>query len=711
MKPHFLALLLAPPLAALLLTQAVIFQQSTAAGRWLFPLLLLNIAFIVVIVGAAGVAAARFWRRWRRGGGGSRLASRLAGLFLGMALLPSAALYAVSAGGVLRGIESWFDTPLGQAFEEGMIFGQNVLGREFDSLRRDALNLAATIDNGRSLPFWRDDLLLLYRLDDIVIYDYAGSPVASAGGGDAEPLSAPALRNLRRGRTHHSIAEGEGGRTLEVAAPLASRRSGYALKASRALPEVIDAGLSEVDAGRKAYERLLILRRGLLYSFMATLTLSFAMVLAVSIWASVRLGMRIFRPLTRMARAAEAVGRGDFEGRLPESARDDEIGLLSRAFNEMMSDLRRSRAEIGERQAMLSKANEYMTNLLESLSAGVLAVDANGRLARANRRAESMLGAALRPLEGVHYSEWRALPEIAEMVREFEASAAEDGEHRLPGGEGRALVARLRRLPAEAGGGTLVMIDDISRQIEAERRMAWLESSRQFMHEIHNPLTPIQLAADRLQSKLSGKLGSEDEQLLTRLASIITAQVSAMRQMAIEFRRYAEVMSFRMSEVDLNALASEAAQMYENPPLFPEVQADSSLPPVQGDSGKILQALRNLLANASDAAAGRPDPRVVVRTELRSSHAALIVEDNGGGLAPGMAERAFTPYQTTKSKGTGLGLAIVRNIMEGHEGEVLLENANGGARATLLFPLRPKGRSQGDEEGGTPPSGDKPEKE
>lgn len=685
MKPYQFYLLLALPLLVLALTQIVTLQQTPLAGEWLYPLLAANVALIVLMLAGIVWAAARLWRRWRLGAAGSRLASRLAGLFLTMALLPATGLYVISASSIFRGIESWFSTPLGHAFEEGLAFGQSVLGREFEGLEKDAHNLARAIDSGRSLPFWRDDLQLLYQVEELIIYNREGVPIAAASGETADNLSELALNAVRRNQAYRNVSEGAR-RNLEVVLRLSQQRSGYALKVSRPLPAGIAAGLDEVERGRQAYQNLLIVRRGLLLSFMATLTLAFVIVLAVSLWASARLGLHLFRPLTRMAAAATAVGRGDFNHRLPVGEVDDEIAQLGRAFNSMVGDLRQSRREISERQAALAESNAYLENLLASLTTGVLAVDAAGRLARFNHNAEQMLRTPLAHLMGKHFSKWTPLPQIAPLVRDIMSAADTGGkEQRLSGASGCMLVARLRRL--SHGGGVLVMVDDISKQIEVEREAVWEEASRRFAHEIKNPLTPIQLAADRLQSKLADKLAGDDKQLLSRLSSTITNQVEAMREMVDAFRMYADKQRRRKTMVDLNDIAAEVIHLYERPPLRLQLRKDESLPPINGDAVLLRQALHNLMTNATDAVAGVAEPKIIVQVARREDKALLTVEDNGGGVADEMRGKVFNPYQTDKAHGTGLGLVIVRKIMEEHGGEAYLENVNDGTRATLIFLL------------------------
>ena len=684
MKPKWFYALMMPPLAVLIVTQVITFQQSPLAGEWLYPLLVANVILIVLMLLIITAAAVFFLRKWRRGGG-SRLAARLAGLFLAMGLLPATGLYVVSASSVFRGIESWFSTPLGHAFEEGIAFGQHVLGREFERLERDARSMAAAIESGRSLPFWGDDLQLLYRVDDIAIYDQDGRPQVNSLSPLSEPLSAAALKTLRDRRAYRAVSADR--RSVESVIPLPSRRSGFALKVSRAIPDNIADGLREIEQGRQAYEKLLILRRGLLYSFMATLTLSFAMVLLVSLWASIRLGARLFRPLNRMATAASAVGRGDFNYRLPASPAGDEIAQLSQAFNAMVDDLELSRRQIGERQAALSKANAYLENLLESLTAGVLTVDGDGCLRQFNGNAEQLLKTPLSPLKGKHFRDWTAAEDIAALVGEFMKGGGDVAEHRRAEGE-RMLVVRLRRLTS--AGGMLVIVDDISRQIKAEREAVWEEASQRFAHEIKNPLTPIRLAAERLENKLGDKLEGEERGMLSRLSSTIINQVEAMREMVDAFRLYASEKSGRSERMDLGAMAAELAGLYERPGLTIHRRLAENIPPIRGDAVALRQALHNILSNAVDAAAGAKAPQLWLCAEPESGGGAVLsVEDNGGGVPEEMLAEAFKPYRTGKKKGTGLGLSIAQKIMKDHGGSLTLENTPEGARASLRFPPSP----------------------
>ena len=684
MKARLFYSLLSAPLVVLALTLFVIFQKTLLTGNWLITLLAVNFILTIIILAGIIVAAARFWRRWRRREAGSRLASRLAGLFLGMAFLPAIALYFIAVGGVFQGIESWFSTPLGQALEKGLSFGQSVLKQEFDRLQVDARNLAVVIDSRQSLPFWQEDLRLLYQVENITIYDAEGIPVVSALNEPALPLDSAALKRIQRNQSYVKLSDTPP-RNLEVALPLPQQRSGFAIKVSRALPDELDIGLAEVEKGREEYEKLLFLRRGLFYSFMAVLSLSLVIVLAVSLWASARLGAHLFRPLNKMSKAALAVGRGDFSYRLSVGDSNDEIAQLSRAFNMMVGDLQKNRIEISERQAVLTQTTLYLENLLSSLTSGVLVFDVDGRLVRFNEIAENMLATPLSPLKNERFNQWTTLPNVVEMLKTFVDGDKDSVEDRLTLADHTTLVARMRRLPLSGGGGILMMVDDISRQIRAERENVWEEASQRFAHEIKNPLTPIQLASDRLKKKLINKLEDEDRNMLLRLSHTITEQVNAMRDMVDAFRLYADEQSRRHNLLNLNEIALEVTPLYEIPSLTLRTRCADNLPMIRGDAVLLRQVLHNLLGNACEAARQSESPQVALETVYDNGQIILTIEDNGGGIAPKMLDNLFTPYQTTKEKGSGLGLVIVRKIIEKHQAQVYLENIDGGARATLIF--------------------------
>lgn len=670
--------LLAAALAALLLTQAATYQDPAFLENWLLPLLAADALIILAAAAALAAAARRMWIGWKRGAAGSRLALRLAGMFLAMALVPAVTLYAVSVNSIFRGIESWFETPLGRSFERGLEFGRDVVGEEYVRLEYLARDFAADSRMRRgAFPFWVNDIRLIHNLDEISIFDEKGQPLA---GDAAGKLDDGILEDLRDRRWYRGLSGEGAAQNIVVGLRLPPGGDSYALLLSRRLPEDLAAGLSEIEAGKQNYDRLLTLRNGLRFSFLAALTLAAMMTLMAAGWLSLILGQRWSRPLSRLAAAAAAVGRGDLSARLRAEG-GDEVAKLNRAFNQMVDDLDRARRAAAERQAAVTGANLYLENLLASLTAGILAFQRDGKLSRHNDGAARLLGGDLSKLRGLSLSEWaKADPRQAETARMI-SSMLDSGEteSRLRQ-NGRALVFRVRRLPEDAGGGALVVLDDITRQIRAEREAAWEEASQRFAHEIRNPLTPIQLSAERMGRKFSGKLPPEDARVLEQSVRVITDQVGAMREMVDRFRHYAES-GRRRGRVDLAELARDMATMHPHA----ECDAPDSLA-VNGDAVALRQVLHNLLANAARAAGAAESPRVRVRAERDADGTARItVEDNGGGVSPEMLPRVFDPH-VSGGDGAGIGLAVARSIAEEHGGKLTLENIADGARAVFILP-------------------------
>lgn len=492
-------------------------------------------------------------------------------------------------------------------------------------------------------------------------------------------MPAAALAKLREKPLHRDLSDFG----IAVVARAPAGGGVFAVRIARALPADLLAGLREVELGRREYDKLLAVRRGLRLSFLLTLTLAFLMILLASAAAALWLGGRLSHPLVRMASAATAVGRGDFSGRLAESG-SDEIGMLSRAFNAMVDDLAQSRRTAEERRAALAAANLYLENLLASLSSGVLVFDEAGRLSQVNAAASRLLRADLNAFVGKPAQNTPALAGIAETVA---VAVGETQERRLAGPGDSALVARTRRLsPSRAGAGTvIVVVDDITRQMRAEREAAWEEASRRFAHEIKNPLTPIRLAAERLGRKLSGKLPAEEKETLERLVTTIVNQVDAMREMVDSFRGNAGERPQQTERVDLSALVREVARLYERPGL--RLSLDLAQTPAVAAAPLILrQVLHNLLSNAAEAVAEKESPEITVALRPEKEGALLTVCDNGGGLPEEIAGKLFEPYVTTKPGGTGLGLAMARKAIAAMGGEVAVENSGEGVRAAIYLP-------------------------
>ena len=474
------------------------------------------------------------------------------------------------------------------------------------------------------------------------------------------------------------------------------------------LPPTVASHAAALQSGYRDYQELSLARGGLKQIYTVTLTLTLILAVFAAVAGGILLAGSMTAPLVQVAEGTKAVAEGNFR-RLREYAGKDELHELTQSFNAMTRQLSEARDAVEARSRELENARAYLERVLTNLSAGVIVLDRQLRLVTANHGAVRILGLpAAAP--------GRRLDELVpEFARQVEAALADQSLATAPNeswqrqieikrsaaddGETLSLLARGSQLPLEDGPGYVVVFDDITQVISAQRALAWGEVARRLAHEIKNPLTPIQLAAERLEMKLARRLSAEDATVLTRGAKTIVNQVAAMKRMVDDFRDYARVPPAHLGPLDLNGLIEEVAALYGaerggsgDGPL--RLELAGGLPRILGDSTQLRQVVHNLLANAQEAAQGgaRP-PRVTVRTEALSPHAGappqavrLTVEDNGPGFAANILRRAFEPYVTTKPSGSGLGLPIVKKIVEEHDARIELANLGaGGAAVTVVF--------------------------
>ncbi len=383
----------------------------------------------------------------------------------------------------------------------------------------------------------------------------------------------------------------------------------------------------------------------------------------------------------------------------------DELGVLTHSFNSMTRQLSDARAQAEHHRHEMEAAQAYLESVLANLSAGVLAFDLRFRLRAANRGALAILGDDLAGFEQTRLQDWPRHETLAGAILGGFARRGDEWQEQLelarPDGMTQALLVRGTALPAGGGGGYVVVFDDITRLIAAQRSAAWGEVAQRLAHEIKNPLTPIQLSAERLQLKLADQLSGPSRELLDRATQTIVNQVEAMKNMVNDFRDYARTPLPQLAAVDLAALLGEVLGLYDNSRAAiavtcprsgsPGTQSEpaptpGTLPPVLADANQLRQVLHNVLTNAQDALCDVADPHITINTTQESGRARLTIRDNGPGFPPQILSRAFEPYVTTKSKGTGLGLAIVKKIVDDHGGEIRLANDHGG-EVSIWLPL------------------------
>ena len=714
-------------------------------------LLLFNGVLAVALIGWVLLMSARLARQIRRRQFGARLTARFALSFALVGVLPGALIYMLSVQFMSRSIESWFNVRVENALEAGLSLGRAALDNQLEELTARAKSAASKLARTDDPEMANALLQLRETLDAVEAMVFTGNgrlvAFSSSSYGQLIPEGPPlhVLSQLRVSRLYAEAeaeepgmgrAGQEAGLHLRVVVPIPNQdrvpslSSGAAdmrwLQVIQPVPEKIARSASLVQQGFGDYQELALSRTGLRKLYSITLTLALVLSVFAAIVAALAISRRLVRPLLSLAAGTQAVAVGDYRP-LPEPPEKDEVGQLTRSFNAMTRQLDDARRMVEANRLQLERSNVYLESVLSNLSSGVLVFDEGFRVTLFNQGAQTILQADLRSVRGCPLETVEQTMAFAQQIRQaFAAHAAVESERQhwqqqfeldLPQAiaQGKnqhvvTLLARGTRMNLDGrNNGYLVVFDDISEVISANRTVAWGEVARRLAHEIKNPLTPIQLSAERLAHKLSGRLPPDDAAMLQRATNTIVNQVASLKQMVDDFREYARTPPAQLQPIDLNALVADVLTLYgwdpasERPALDGQsvrlsVSFDADLPDIEGDPTQLRQVIHNLLANARDALqaqAGESDALIEVQTRLVRSEleagrtqlaAHLMISDNGPGFEPQVLSRVFEPYVTTKATGTGLGLAIVRKIIEEHGGRIEVSNRRaGGARISILF--------------------------
>lgn len=680
--------------------------MATAADTGIFtrhyPLLIaLNVVLAFAMVTLVSWQLKALWRDYRAQIFGARLKLRLMLMFGVIAVLPGALVYAVSVQFVTRSIESWFDVRVEKALESGLHLGRSALDSLLADLTEKARVMAFELSDLRESG--RRSALLRLReqqgVQSAALFSVGGQLLSSASseisGGLPELPTQAQLKEARSSRTVTAV-DGEGGKLyLRALVPVPARtvfEEPRILQLIQPVPALLAQDADSVQAVYRDYQELQLARQGLTRIYALTLTLTVLVALFGAFALAFVMTRRLSAPLSILAEGTQAVAQGDFSPRQAVYSRD-ELGMLTQSFNRMTSQLNDARMETERHRAELESARGYLESILANLSAGVLVFDRYAVLRTVNEGAFSILGDDFSDLVGEAVADWPRQLLLGQFICDnFAASKELDWQAQLelerPNGMPQVLLLRGSRLPEASGGGEVVVFDDVTRIIAAQRSAAWGEVARRLAHEIKNPLTPIQLSAERLQLKLSGKLANGDADMLARGTQTIINQVQAMKRMVDDFRDYARLPAPEVAPLDLNELIREVLGLYESSAVRIEARLASRLPPVLGDATQLRQIIHNLLRNGEDALEGHADGVIRVRTEVAAGRARLLISDNGPGFPGDMLPRIFEPYVTTKARGTGLGLPIVKKIVDEHHGNIEISNApEGGARIDIRLPL------------------------
>lgn len=679
--------------------------------RWLIVSITI---FLLLLIGVVGFLLGRLRRRLKTGEFGSKLALRLLMVFSLMAILPGVLIYSISVQFLEKSIESWFDVKVDRALEGGLTLGQTVLDNLLEELQKKAQVAALDLAEPASFPLTvLNQLLIQSQIQEATLFNQEGKVIAFTSLDDAvlfpEIPNTEAMRHIRMQKNYSAVETlADNTLYLRVLVPvnvLSAEEDIRVLQVLQRVPPSIARNAEIVQAGFSDYQELMLSRQGLTRLYSATLTLALLLALFSALACAFLISEKLSAPLGLLAEGTRAVAQGDFSRRHQVHS-TDEFGILTESFNLMTEQLAAARTIAQQHQQEVENARAYLENILANLSSGVIVFDKALRIRAVNQSAEQILQIPLISFEGLTVEECAEQESglrllAAEIRGGFDSEEAGEWQRQVlhfTADKEQVLLLRGSRLPQASGGGGVVVFDDITSLLQVQRTVAWGEVARRLAHEIKNPLTPIQLSAERLQHKLVSKLDEPDAKILKRSTETIVSQVEALKRMVNEFREYARVPELELCQVDVNRLVREVLALYQmsdntenespQPPITLELAGEIS--PVRGDPARLRQVIHNLLQNAQDALTGMEDARITVQTRSVSNGIELSVIDNGKGFPEQVRAHAFEPYVTTKPRGTGLGLPIVKKIVDEHSGTIKIQNIQPhGAQISITLPALP----------------------
>ena len=687
--------------------------MSTAADTVIFsrnyPLLIaLNVVLAVGMLGLVGWQLRSLWRDYQAQVFGARLKLRLMLMFGIIAVLPGALVYGVSVQFVTRSIESWFDVRVEKALESGLHLGRSALDSLLADLGDKARSMASELSDIQETS--RRSALLRLReekgVQSAALFSVGGQLLSSATTELSSLLpDLPSQAQLKQARSTRAVStvEGEGGKLyLRVLVPVSARdafEEPRILQLTNPVPEVLAHDAEAVQGVYRDYQELQLAREGLTRIYALTLTVLVALFGAFAL--ACVMARRLAAPLYILAEGTQAVAQGDFSPRQAIYS-GDELGILTQSFNQMTRQLDDARKETERHRAELESARGYLESILANLSAGVLVFDRHYVLRTVNEGALTILNDDFEGLIGAVVDNWPRQHVLGAFIRQHFVATEEvewqtQMELERPNGMPQVLLLRGSRLPEASGGGDVVVFDDVTRIIAAQRSAAWGEVARRLAHEIKNPLTPIQLAAERIKRRF-GRGENEDSAIALKLSDTIIRQVGDLRRMVDEFSAFARMPKPEFAEDSLEDICRQTLFLYEvaHSDIRFSMTCEEGFPPLLCDRRQLGQAMTNVIKNAVEAIEqkvardGPGDHAVQIIVSAADGMQQVQVEDSGIGL-PAEREKIVEPYMTTRAAGTGLGLAIVKRIVEDHGGVIsFADRPGGGAMVTFTLAAQPQ---------------------
>ncbi|KDN11563.1 Nitrogen regulation protein NtrY [Snodgrassella communis] len=626
---------------------------------------------------------------------GSKIAMRLAAMFTLVAVLPGLFLFGVSAQFISHSIHSWFGNDTEEALNRSISLSKSALDYELDNSVRRAANIQIALIAANSLE---EPLLPVLESNDknkqfsqLNIRNLSNNQLIAEY--NPQHLPTPELNDnlIQNLHTTGSVHEIENINNILYAQGwliLPGRTHDNALFFRQPIPAKVAQDATLIEAARAKYGELSFTKKSLQTFFLATLLMATLLAIVLALLVALLFARQFVAPILSLADGARAVAKGDLD--IQQTIyRNDELGQLTSLFNHMTVQLRHSR----EQQ---EAARHYLEHILNSLTTGVVTLNQEKCLITFNQMAENIFGQNLNPILGQNINQLSEQdPQVAMLADVFQQILVTENQNKPAQitynhkDETLILLGKATPLPEDSGGGTVLVFDDVTALVSAQKEAAWGEVAQRLAHEIRNPLTPIQLSAERLAWKLHDKLNKADAQILNRATNTIIRQVAAMKDMVETFRNYSRAPALKFTNLDLNELIREVLVLYESSNCTFAVNLSKIVMNVNADSGALRQVIHNLLKNAVEAATADSSPEVSILTELNNEHILFYVNNNGKTFSQEMLLHAFDPYVTDKPGGTGLGLPVVKKIIEEHGGRIQISNQkNGLACVKITLPLQ-----------------------
>jgi len=693
-------------------------QGSAHFGELYSVLLIINALGLITLAGLIVWNLFTLLGQVRRGRAGARLTVRMVAIFVILSVTPVLAVYYFSLQFLHRGIDSWFDVRIERALDDALELSRTALDVRMRELLSHTEAVASDLVDmsDASVALGLDDSRRLSGASEFTLIGANGHIIASSSRDPTAIVphrpSDAILVQLRQSGNYIGLDPiGDAGLHVRVVVRLPENLASPEPRVLQALYPIAERTRTLADTVQSTYGKyreLAYLRKPLKTSFTLTLSLVLLLSLFAAVWAAFYSARRMVAPLRDLAEATRAVADGDFETQLPESG-ENEVGFLVESFNDMTRRLARARDEARRSQQQVEDQRRYLETVLAQLTTGVLTLDENARLFTSNTAASQILGVPLNDEAGKTLMEiGEAHPHLHPLEGALRARVAgadpsttqgEDWREEVtllgPGGR-QILMCSSTPLSASGGffAGNVVVFDDVTDLLQAQRNAAWSEVARRLAHEIKNPLTPIQLSAERLRHKYLGKMPADDNDALDRLTRTIVQQVEAMKSMVNAFSDYARAPQIKLRDVDVNELITDVVELYKasNSDSVIDTELAEDVPLPEADADRLRQILHNLLKNALEASPSDDAARILIETlfvkEKPRNFVEIRTRDFGRGLPQDMVDDIFDPHITTKTKGSGLGLAIVKKIVEEHGGVVWAENQDeGGASVVIQFPV------------------------